>query len=78
MRFLPKQLDMSLAKNFGLKWLFAEKANLQFRAEGTNALNHVNFSDASVAGNIGNATTFGKSTSVTTPRFFQLATRLSF
>lgn len=64
--------DTSLTRRFQ----FGEAANLQFRAEYFNVLNHTNF--MTPAGTLSNSATFGKITTANDPRIAQLSLKLSF
>jgi hypothetical protein len=63
--------DAGISKNF----TFAERAQLQFRGEFFNAVNHVNPNDP---GAVANAPAFGKITAVGDPRIGQVALKLTF
>jgi hypothetical protein len=81
-------LDLSLAKRFRFK----EKAELQFRLDAFNALNHTQFDQVNatfngalgattptnLASETGNPTGFGAVTSVRPPRNLQLSARFQF
>ncbi|MEZ2347052.1 carboxypeptidase regulatory-like domain-containing protein [Terriglobus sp. RCC_193] len=67
------RLDLSLQRNFGVpRW---EAANLNFRIEGFNVLNHVQYGNPNVT--VGN-TAFGTISSAQTMRQVQVAARLTF
>jgi hypothetical protein len=55
---------------------FAEKVNVQFRAEYFNLLNHTNLSDPGTT--VVTTSTFGKITTANSPRVAQLSLKLSF
>ena len=66
---------MALLKDFTMPW--SDRQKLQFRAEGINVLNHVNF--ANPAANLEFNGNFGNITSdVNGPRNIQLALKYSF
>lgn len=64
--------DTSLTRRFN----FGEAANLQFRAEYFNVLNHTNF--LSPANTLSNSATFGRITTANDPRIAQLSLKLAF
>jgi len=64
--------DTALARKFNL----TERANLQFRAEYFNVLNHTNFGNP--AASLANAATFGRSTTAGDPRIAQLSMKVQF
>ena len=65
--------DISVAKRFFLPW---EGHTMQFRAEGFNAFNNVNFFNANVRGD--RPSTFGEFQSASPARVIQLALRYEF
>jgi hypothetical protein len=68
-------VDLSLSKNVQVRWP-REGANVQFRADFFNALNHPNFAGPN---NAYGTASFGKITYMSTnPRVMQLALRFSF
>jgi len=72
-------VDLSVVKNFSIK----ERANLQFRAESFNVMNHVNLGLVSAgfspgANGLNASSTFGTITSARDPRSLQLALKLTF
>lgn len=64
--------DTSLTRRFN----FSEVANLQFRAEYFNVLNHTNF--MMPASTLSNSSTFGRITTANDPRIAQLSLKLAF
>ena len=66
-------VDLAVAKRFFLPW---EGHTLQFRAEGFNAFNHVNFYNASLRAD--RPSTFGEFQSAYPARVIQLALRYEF
>ncbi|MBY0374754.1 MAG: hypothetical protein K2Q23_12220, partial [Bryobacteraceae bacterium] len=65
--------DIAVAKRFFLPW---EGHTLQFRAEGFNAFNNVNFFNASLRGD--RPSTFGEFQNASPARVIQLALRYEF
>jgi hypothetical protein len=70
-------LDAGLTKNAKLDRL-KEGANLEFRVEFYNVLNHTNFAAPSGTSLNINSTNFGTLTSTLTPRIGQLAAKVTF
>ena len=68
-------LDMAVARNFRIPWLFHEKATFQIRGEAFNAPNRVNLGGISSSLS---SSTFGKVTSASNARSFAVSGRLSF
>jgi hypothetical protein len=67
--------DLAILKDFPMPWSDSHK--LQFRAEGINAFNHVNFSPPGAS--LLSPQTFGNiSSDVNGPRNVQLALKYSF
>ena len=66
------QVDMSVMKKFGI----TERISSEVRVDAYNALNRVNLSN--VITDLNNASSFGKSTTATTPRAFQVGLRVRF
>jgi hypothetical protein len=64
--------DTALARKFNV----TEHANLQFRAEYFNLLNHTNFGNPPAS--LANSVTFGKITTANDPRIAQLSLKLLF
>lgn len=69
-------VDLALSRDFNL----TERVKLRFRAEATNAFNHVNLGqpNSSVPANVATSTTFGVITSASSMRKMQFGLRLTF
>ena len=74
-----KDVDMSLAKTFGLPKMrvLGENANFEFRVDAYNLFNNLNLNPNQISNNIGNAN-FGTITGALTGRVVTLGARFSF
>jgi hypothetical protein len=68
-------LDLATSRNFRMPFFFGEKANFEVRGEAFNAPNRVNLGGISTSLT---SATFGRVTSASNARVFQLTGRLSF